>query len=199
MFKKYKKFLFFIFFIISTFFSKSIIFAEDKITAEEYIEVCNSCHGVNGASPIEPNIPMLAGQNFYYMYIQLKDLHSGLRKNEIMNPIASELDRDTMKAISKHYSEQPWPATNSNRKPTMSDKKIGSFLDGGQCTVCHMGQFQGNNSDVPRLANQNVEYLEKTMLDMKHKLRMNSPPMSSLMSPYTEDQIKAMAEYLSQL
>ena len=71
MFKKYKKFLFSIFFIISTFFSKSIIFAEDKITAEEYIEVCNSCHGVNGASPIEPNIPMLAGQNFYYMYIQL--------------------------------------------------------------------------------------------------------------------------------
>ncbi len=181
-------------------FSHKHTFSEEiSLIVQEQIEVCNSCHGVNGAEPIDENIPILAGQSFYYLYVQLKDLHSGLRKNEVMNIIASDLNKELMKGLAKHYSEKKWPRNAQEIKLSQDEDTILASFDSGQCTVCHMGQFEGNRSDVPKLSNQKLSYLQKTMLDMKNKIRMNAPAMSSLMSPYTEEEIKAMAEYLASL
>ena len=133
------------------------------------------------------------------MYVQLKDLKSGLRDNEIMNLIASELEKQDMKDIAKYYSEKKWPSNKNNFNLSKDESTILSYFESGQCTVCHMGKFEGNNSDVPRLSSQNFDYLLKTMLEYKNKTRMNAPAMSSLMVPYKEDEIKAMSEYLSNL
>jgi cytochrome c553 len=61
--------------------------------------------------------------------------------------------------------------------------------------ACHLGSFNGN-SRVPRLANQHPEYLEKTMLDFKTRTRNNMPDMSNLISTYSDEEIKALAQYL---
>jgi cytochrome c553 len=52
---------------------------------------------------------------------------------------------------------------------------------------------------VPRLAGQQVEYLEKTMQDFKNKVRLNSPAKSALLGAYSDEEIRAMAEYLADL
>ena len=44
-------------------------------------------------------------QEYYYLYVQLKDYKPGLRVNEIMSDIAAELSKDEMKALAQHYSE----------------------------------------------------------------------------------------------
>ena len=36
-------------------------------------------------------MPITWGQNYYYLYVQLKDYASGRRANEIMNPIAAAM------------------------------------------------------------------------------------------------------------
>ena len=41
-----------------------------------------------------PSNPILAGQEFYYLYVQLKDFKSGLRKSAIMGPIVQALQPD---------------------------------------------------------------------------------------------------------
>ncbi len=64
------------------------------------IKQCIVCHGENGAT-LQPTIPILSGQHFYYLYVQLKDFKSGLRKNEIMGPIASQLEKSQMKLLAK--------------------------------------------------------------------------------------------------
>ena len=44
-----------------------------------------------------------------------------------------------------------------------------------------------------------ASYLEKTMLDFKHRRRMNAPDKASLLETFTEEDIAAMARYLASL
>ena len=84
--------------------------ADPYAAVRDKLVTCTACHGENGAAPIQPSYPILAGQHFYYTYVQLKDLKSGLRKNAVMNPIAAELEKSEMKLIAQYFAEQSWPA-----------------------------------------------------------------------------------------
>lgn len=158
------------------------------------IKTCEVCHGAEGVSS-QQQFPILAGQEFYYLYVQLKDFKSGLRDDPIMSPLASALEKDQMKLLSQYFSEQSWPETNyfSNDASTRSGLTV---ITAGQCVACHLGAFHGN-SRVPRLAGQHPEYLAKTMLDFKTKSRKNSPAKGSLMASFGDDEIIDVACYLS--
>ena len=54
--------------------------AQDEFAAvREMIQTCTACHGESGASKVPEN-PILAGQQYYYLYLQLKDFKSGARQ-----------------------------------------------------------------------------------------------------------------------
>ena len=99
-----------------------------------------------------------------------------------------------MQLIAEYFSEQTWPETNFKAKneQIVTGKKV---IDAGQCVACHLGAFNGN-SRVPRLANQHSEYLNKTMLDFKNKIRTNSAAKGSLMATFSDEEISAVADYL---
>ena len=44
-------------------------------------KTCIACHGVDGAKPILPTYPKIAGQNKDYAINQMKDIKSGARNN----------------------------------------------------------------------------------------------------------------------
>lgn len=162
----------------------------------ETLALCASCHGEAGV-PTAPEIPILWGQEFYYLYVQLKDFKSGLRANEIMNGIVADLDKETMQALAQHYSEQTWPKL-GYRAPEGTEPKARAALGAGECFACHLGGFEGN-SRVPRLAGQQLDYLERTFQEFKTKIRLNAPFMNSLLDTYSDDDIAAMARYLAGL
>jgi len=158
------------------------------------IQICVSCHGEQGVT-IMPVYPILAGQNFYYTYVQLKDLKSGYRKNEIMAAMVQDLEKDEMKLLAGHFSEQAWPETKHKSDAGKTDiAKMA--IDAGQCVQCHRGGFEGESRN-PRLSGQNYEYLKKTMLDFKNKVRTNSAAKSSLFATFSDEQIDALADYLA--
>jgi len=168
--------------------------AADYEPVLDQIKLCVSCHGENGAT-LQSTFPILSGQHFYYLYVQLKDFKSGLRKNDIMGPIASQLEKSQMKLLAQYYSEQDWP--NVSYRPDSTAEIRGETAAGaGQCVQCHLGGYEGD-SRIPRLAGQHPEYLLKTMTDFKHRKRLNSAAKSSLFVSYSEDDIKAMSEYLA--
>jgi len=158
------------------------------------LKQCTVCHGENGAT-LQPTIPILSGQHFYYLYVQLKDFKSGLRKNEIMGPIASQLEKPQMKLLAKYFSEQEWPNL-GYRADSAAEIRGETATGAGQCVQCHLGGYEGD-SRIPRLAGQHPEYLLSTMTDFKYKKRLNSAAKSSLFASYNEDDIKAMSEYLA--
>ncbi|HFD16090.1 MAG TPA: cytochrome c4 [Rhodospirillales bacterium] len=162
---------------------------------EELAETCRSCHGDEASLPSDPSYPILAGQEFYYLYVQLKDFKSGLRKNELMQDIVAGLDRATMKAIAGYWSEKPWPRT-TFRMRDGDDVIAEKLVNSGQCVACHLGTFEGN-SRVPRLRNQQPGYLEKTMLDYKYRRRGNAPDIAALFTDIPDEEIAALARYLA--
>ena len=160
----------------------------------DQIKQCAACHGENGTT-LQPTFPILSGQHFYYLYVQLKDFKSGLRKNEVMGPVASQLDKSQMKLLAKYFSEQDWPER-GYRADSAAEIQGETATGAGQCVQCHLGGYEGD-SRIPRLAGQHPEYLFKTMTDFKTKTRLNSPAKSSLLVSYSEDDIKAMSEYIA--
>jgi len=158
------------------------------------LKQCVTCHGEHGVT-LQATFPILSGQHFYYLYVQLKDFKSGLRKNPVMGPIAANLAKSQMKLLAKYFSEQSWPKTAF--RPDSATAARGETATGaGQCVQCHLGGYEGD-SRIPRLAGQHPEYLLKTMSDFKHRIRLNSAAKSSLFVSYTEEDIKAMSEYLA--
>ncbi len=160
----------------------------------EKLPLCTGCHGEVGM-PVNPDIPIIWGQHEYYLYVQLKDYNSGLRANEIMNPIAAELSKEEMRALAKHFSQQPWPRTTFTAEDA-AVLRAESAMTAGACTECHLGNLHGQ-SDIARVAGQQPVYLETTMLEMKTKVRHNAPAKSSLFATYPDEDLKALAAYLS--
>ena len=171
--------------------------AQDEYAAvRPTLETCFVCHGPNGASR-QPLFPILAGQEFYYLYVQLKDFKAGRRANPIMSDIAKGLSKAEMKTVAKFFSEQTWPDTGYKSVPALAAKGEVA-ADAGLCVQCHLGGYEGN-SRIPRLAGQHGAYLKKTMLDFKTRVRKNSAAKSSLMDSYSEEEIAAMADFLAGL
>lgn len=168
---------------------------EDKYApVRDKLQTCFVCHGENGMSKFG-TFPILAGQQFYYLYVQLKDFKSGLRQNAIMSPLVANIEKEDMKLMAEFFSEQHWTdiGYEVNAKQKAAGQKV---VNSGQCVACHLAGFNGN-SRIPRLANQHVEYLNKTMLDFKNKVRNNAQPMNSLFATFNEEEIKAVSEYLA--
>ena len=173
----------------------SNLYADDFSDISDDIEFCESCHGLKGAQPIDGTIPILAGQHFYYLYIQLKDLSSGLRFNEVMNDIAASYDKGQMKRFAQYFSEQTWPNTEYRTEASLISKAE-SAIAAGQCVQCHRGSFEGD-SQIPRVSNQSFIYLKKTMHDYKAKIRNNAPAKSSLFASFKDEDLEALASYLA--
>ena len=168
--------------------------AADELAAQAAL--CVTCHGENGL-PADNTIPIINGQEYYYLYTQLKDFKAGRRANVVMSGIVQNLDREQMKALAQHFSAQSWPRT-GYRTPEGVARQATAGLGAGQCVQCHLGGYEGSGA-VPRLAGQFPAYLERTMLDLKGKIRGNAPDKSSLFRTYAEEDILAMAEYLGGL
>ncbi len=163
-------------------------------TVEEQAVVCAGCHGENGM-PVQEDTPIIWGQEFYYLYVQLKDYNAGRRANDIMSGIATEMTKEQMQALAQYFAEKPWPATSfaaSDAARSQGEKALGA----GQCSQCHLGGYNGN-SRIPRLAGQLPLYLERTMLEFKTKVRLNAPDKGALMRAFSDEEIAAMAEILS--
>ena len=163
----------------------------------EKTEVCAGCHGQDG-KPIDKTIPVIWGQQQGYIYIQLRDFKRGDRKNDIMQPIASSLEREDMLAIAEYLSKKPWPDLGQPRaSKEVSDRALSANRSVG-CTGCHLDHFQGDGT-VPRLAGMSRDYLTKTIADFRTRARGNNPGMSDLMLATSPEDLAALAEYLSGL
>lgn len=164
-------------------------------TIEEKAQVCVACHGENGIPP-DKAMPIIAGQHQGYLYLQLRDYKRGTRVNDQMMAVVETLERDEMLAIAEYFSKQRWPDL---RQPRASEEVTLRALRANVsigCTGCHLAEYQGDGTQ-PRLAGQSRDYLARTMLEFRTRVRGNNPGMSDLMKAASEEDLIAMAEYLA--
>ncbi|MEJ0092323.1 MAG: c-type cytochrome [Methylocella sp.] len=157
--------------------------------------ICAACHGEKGI-PIDKSIPVIWGQNEGYIYLELRDFKRGNRKSAQMAPIVADLSRDDMLALASYFSQKKWPSlaqpSAAKSVATAAITVIGSV----GCTSCHLEQFQGDSA-TPRLADQNRDYLLKTMTEFRSGARANNPGMTALLTGVSDTDLAALADYLS--
>jgi cytochrome c553 len=164
---------------------------------EEKTQVCAGCHGADG-KPVDTSIPTIWGQQAGYIYIELRDFKRGDRKSDIMQPIASSLERQDMLDIADYFSKKPFPNLGQPSASKQVAEKAVSANGSVGCTGCHLDHFQGDGT-VPRLAGMGRDYLIKQMTDFRTHARGNNPGMSDLMIATSPDDLAALAEYLAGL
>jgi cytochrome c553 len=173
------------------------VYPSSSDTIEEKAAVCAACHGDNGV-PKDKTIPIIWGQNEGYLYIELRDMKKGVRKNNQMAPLVEDMERDDMLALAAYFAARPWPNLDQPRASAEDANRFAVMANSGQCPACHQAEFKGAGTQ-PRLAGQSYAYLIKTMSDFRSGARANNDWMTSLMRTFSEDDIARMARVLSGL
>jgi len=75
------------------------------LTAQEWAQRCDRCHGVNGNST-DPRFPALAGQRADYIEQALHDYQKGVRKSAEMSAMSQVLSEDDVRNLGAYYSRQ---------------------------------------------------------------------------------------------
>ena len=158
---------------------------------------CFACHGPDGNST-NPRYPVLAGQGWRYIYLQLRDFKEGRRSNPEMSPMAAKLTRDQMIALGNFFAAQaPKPiAFTADPAKVAAGKKV---ADAVLCTMCHLGGFKGQN-EIPKVAGQWPQYIQKQLEDFRAKRRTNDAGnMTSVARNLSDQDIQDLAQYIANL
>jgi len=171
-----------------------VLFAGPASAADESVKEkaaqCTPCHGETSISQTE-NTPSLAGQPDLFLQWQLVFFRSGSRKNEVMQPIAEQ--------INYFASLTPPKASAPDDNPGLSQKGAEAAA-GRRCVSCHGDTFAGTKA-VARLAGQREDYLTKALHDYKSNLRVGNgvAAMADVTYSLSEEEITALAHYLAHL
>ncbi|MGZ5850025.1 MAG: c-type cytochrome [Methyloceanibacter sp.] len=175
--------------------SSAALAAGDPI--EEKAKICTACHGENGVPQLKTT-PVIWGQNEGYLFLQLRDFKSGARKNELMSPIAATLEKDDFLALAAYFTKLKWPNLEHPEAPKDVAERARRTSASVGCPGCHLTHYQGDGTTA-RLAGQQHDYLLKTMMDFRARMRGNNPGMSDLMNAASPEDLAALAEYLAGL
>jgi cytochrome c553 len=160
-------------------------------------EACVACHGVNGNST-EPQFPVLAGQTARYIYLQLRDFKEGRRTEPQMDPFVKDLSRQDMFDIAAYFSGQKTLPT-AFKPDTVRAARGKAKADETLCTMCHLGDFLGQN-EIPRVAGQQYDYTVKQLRDFKTGKRTNDAGnMASVSKTLSDQDIEDLGHYLAGL
>jgi cytochrome c553 len=198
--------------------------AEPLLSGRKLAEaLCAACHGSDGNST-DPQYPKIAGQNPYYIDLQLHAFKSGARQSQVMSGIAATLSERQIVELARYFSGQ-------RVKPDVVQEgqlaEIGAsvFHDATAgvppCIVCHggggygpgfgpggmmggrggmmgghMGMMMGSPGVVPNLYGQHAAYIVRQLAAFARGER-RSNVMGPIAAAWREQDHRAVAQYLS--
>ncbi|MFI4951545.1 MAG: c-type cytochrome [Burkholderiales bacterium] len=171
--------------------------AAQMAAARDKAQVCFGCHGPDGNSQ-SSDYPILAGQTWRYIYIELKDFKEGRRSDPQMSPMAANLSQDDMIALGNFFAAQKQLPIKfqADAAKVEAGRKVS---DAVLCPMCHLGGFVGQN-EIPRVAGQWPQYVKKQLADFKARRRTNDAGnMTSVASSLSEADIENLSQYIGNL
>jgi cytochrome c553 len=167
------------------------------------LPACASCHGAGGNSTIVAN-PKLSGQVGTYLHKQLVDFTTPNRQQPVMSTYAKMLSDEEKSNIAAYLAtQQPKQGAARNKDTIELGRKIyrGGIADRGvaACASCHGATGSGIPAQYPRLAGQHQDYTINQLQAFKTGARNNSPQMGALAKRMSDEEMKAVADYISGL
>jgi len=167
------------------------------------LPACVSCHGAGGNSTISVN-PKLAGQHEGYLYKQLVNFTTADRNQAVMTTYAKMLTDEEKHNVAAWLATQAEkPGAAKNKDTVELGKKIyrGGIAERSvpACASCHGAAGAGIPVQYPRIAGQHQDYTVAQLALFKANGRKNSPQMSVIAKRMSDDEMKAVADYVAGL
>jgi cytochrome c553 len=167
------------------------------------LPACVTCHGAGGNSTIVAN-PRLAGQPRTYLHKQLVDFTTPNRVQPVMTLYAKMLSDEEKNNIAAYLATQaPKQGAARNKDSIELGRKIyrGGIADRGvaACGSCHGATGSGMPAQYPRLAGQHQDYTLAQLQAFKSGGRHNSPQMATLAKRMSDEEMKAVSDYVAGL
>jgi cytochrome c553 len=162
--------------------------------------VCSGCHGEAGMST-SPTFPNLAGQHADFLVDALKSFKSGVRKNDMMSPMAAGLNEADIRNVAAYFSRFSCSVTGGDKAKALLGK-----AKAANCAACHSaGGLYGSGAPGvsgiptwPNLAGQNAEYLSNTLKSFQDGSR-NHPVMTSIAKNLSDADIDNLSAYYASM
>lgn len=187
--------------------------AGDPVAGQAKAGMCAGCHGDDGNS-FAPDFPRLAGQYGAYIAKQIRDFQRGHRgNNDMMAGMAATVASvEDAKDIGAYFQSQKLSSSPLTPAPSRDVLRLGErvYKEGNPangvygCINCHGENGMGRAADIaqfPVVGAQHRDYLIKQLNDFRSGARANDPAgmMTNIAKLLTEEEVTAVAEYLSQI
>ena len=184
--------------------------AGDPAAGKALSLACMACHGLDGASGIDPTYPNLAGQNEKYLFRQMQMIRSNERPILLMTgQLTGKSDQD-LQNLAAYYASLPVKV----RQTTGDDASIakaramyrGGIMAKGvaACIACHSPTGSGNApAGFPQLGGQPAAYVIAQLSAYREGQRTTDEGYGGMMRDIahalTDGEIALIADYLQGL
>jgi len=168
---------------------------------------CAACHGQDGATPIDPTYPNLAGQNERYLLRQLELIQSGERPVPLMTGQLDGKSAQDLADLAAYYASLPdtvgVASADEETLELAASIYRGGILEKGvaACTSCHAPTGDGNApAGFPDVGGQSKEYTVAQLTAYREGQRTTDEYYGGMMrgvaARLTDTEINALADYL---
>jgi cytochrome c553 len=173
----------------------------NAIRGEIAYEVCQGCHGFGAPGDVEGYYPRLAGQHASVLIKQMTDVRAGRRDNPTEYPFLTEHVVTVQEIADIAAYLERLPVTPDNGKGRGDDLERGEALYVEHCETCHGIYGEGDAEKFyPRVSGQHYAYMVRESRDIRDGRRRNAnPDMVDSIDDYTDEDIEAVADFMSRL
>lgn len=181
--------------------------AGDPEAGEQKAAVCAACHGQGGANPVMGVYPKLSGLGEKYLYRQLTLIQSGERQIAEMTGILDNMSDQDLQDLAAYFDSQEMVVSQAD--PDLIERGEALYRGGNMasgvpsCAGCHSPRGDGNEpAGYPMIGGQSAEYVAKQLKAYRSGERdsgNNASIMIDVASKLTDDEIEALANYVSGL
>ncbi len=177
-------------------------------TMAQRMQACVVCHGKEGRATNQGYFPRIAGKPAGYLYNQLQNFRSGLRKYDAMNHLVQYMSDDYLRDIARYFSELDLPYPPAQEPSlTPSEQRIAENLvfrgapERGvpACVSCHGQQMAGMLPAMPGLLTLPSDYLVAQLGAWRTGQRQAKAPdcMAQVAQRLAPDEVSVVARWLS--
>jgi cytochrome c553 len=165
----------------------------EPTTGQEIAAWCNACHGFDGLGTSD-DIPHLASQTAFYLFLKLTDYKGGDRENTTMENVATALTDDAMMKVAAYYADQmpAEPEEDAQIAMDISGPVEEGRVAAAACSGCHGATGNSTTPGTPGLAGHHPADLVAAMEAYKEGNR-DHPLMESVMYSYDLEDINNIA------
>lgn len=171
---------------------------------------CAACHGQDGATPLDPSYPALAGQSALYLKRQLQFIQSNERPVPLMAGQLNGKSEQDLADLAAYFAALPpkvSQAQGDDETIALAERMYrGGILDKGvaACIACHGPSGKGNApAGFPAIGGLSKAYSITQLTDYREGRRTTDEAYGGMMrgvaGRLTDTEIAALADYLQGL